>query len=260
MTKKLQQKEYGISTFKGLVGAIPFAGTMLNELAFEARSRIKQERVNSFIEEFSQFMKQHSDNDLDLESLNVEQISDVFEEIVIAVSKTSAEHKKSVFKQILFKQLSLPLVDTDETLRFINITNELTNNQFKILSAFSSLSDNVLKYKIQILELQKEREDLYREIRSKDPKVFEQMEKLMLRKSKIPGLIKRKRNALRNGKVNPNYHTTFDLERKIYISEIQDLIAKGLLFDFVLKSQIIDPFVHFGITSLGRSYMSYISD
>lgn len=49
MTKKLQTKEYGISTLKGMIGAIPFAGTFLNEVAFEARSRIKQERVNRFV-------------------------------------------------------------------------------------------------------------------------------------------------------------------------------------------------------------------
>lgn len=72
-------------------------------------------------------------------------------------------------------------------------------------------------------------------------------------------LIKRKRNALQRGSVNPNYHATFNLDREVYISEVQDLIAKGLLFDFALRTNVIDPFVHFGMTKLGRNYMKYVS-
>lgn len=261
MSKKLQQKEYGISTVKGLIGAIPFAGTFLNEVTFEARSRIKQERVNKFILEFGEFINKNSEKDYDLGSLNVEQISDVFEEILISISKTSAEHKRKVFQQILFKQLTSNNLETDETIRFINITNELTKTEFEILSAFNSLSDNVLKYKVQILELEEERkqlriqiEDLNNEYVGNETKE----ERLNKRLKQIPRLIKQKRSALKNGDINPNYHVTFDLTREDYISEVQDLISKGLLFDFALRTQIIDPFVHFGITSLGRSYMKYI--
>ena len=81
MTKKLQTKEYGISTLKGIIGAIPFAGTFLNEVAFEARSRIKQERVNHFIEEFSEYMNEHTNGEDNFDTLNTEQIGDIFEEI-----------------------------------------------------------------------------------------------------------------------------------------------------------------------------------
>ncbi|WP_138435154.1 hypothetical protein [Winogradskyella algicola] len=262
MTKKLQAKEYGISTLKGMVGAIPFAGTFLNEVAFEARSRIKQERVNRFIEEFSEYMNEHSDGEDNFDTLNTEQIGDIFEEIVISVSKTSAEHKRNVFKSILHNQLYSDEIDTDETLRFINITNELTNNQFKILTAFSSLSDNVLKYKVQIIELQDETKKLKEKILDLQEKYSGDgttTKKLKERLSKIPRLIKKRELALKSGNINPNYHTTFDLTREVYISEVQDLISKGLLFDFALRTQLIDPFVHFGMTSLGRSYMNYIN-
>jgi plasmid maintenance system killer protein len=257
--KKLTKEQNKEIAFRSLLCAIPYAGAFLTEIVYDSRSRIKQERVNSFISEFAEYMNAHSEKPFELEDINAEQIGDVLEEIVISVSRTSAEHKRLAFKKILEKQLLTSELETDETLRFVNITNELTKNQFKILNAFNSLSDNVLKYKVQILELQKEKKDLYREIRSKHIESTKQIEKLRKREAKIPSLIKRKRNALQNGKINPNYHVTFDLNRETYISEIQDLISKGLLFDFVLKSQIIDPFVHFGITNLGRGYMNYIS-
>jgi hypothetical protein len=263
MTKKLQQKEYGISTFKGLVGAIPFAGTLLNELAFEARSRIKQERVNKFVTEFSEFMNENSKEQFDLDNLNVEQISDVFEEIIISISKTSAEHKKNVLKRILLNQLLSNEVETDETLRFVNIINELTQTEFKILSEFHALSDNVLKYKVQILELEAEKKELEIQISDLKGEYIDnetKRKRIEDRLSKIPRLIRKRRTALKSGNINPNYHTTFDLSREVYISEIQDLISKGLLFDFALRTKIIDPFVHFGITSLGRSFMNYVSE
>lgn len=125
--------------------------------------------------------------------------------------------------------------------------------------AFNSLSDNVLKYKVQILELEDEAKRIKEELAALEAQNKTPAEKLKVRLKKIPGLLKSKRTALKNGHVNPNYHTTFKVERAMYIAEIQDLIANGLLFDFAIKTDIIDPYVHFGITEYGRSYMSYVA-
>jgi hypothetical protein len=260
MENKLQGKEYGISTLKGLIGAIPFAGTFLNEIAFEARSRIKQERVNNFIEQFSEYMNSHTQAPDDYGTLNEERISDVFEEIVISVSKTSAEHKHEVFKKILFNELRASNTDSDEILRFIRITNNLSAMQFKIISTFGLLGDNVLKYRVQILELDEERKSLNAEItKSKEKNETHNIGKLTDRVKKIPGLIARKRNALQRGNVNPNSHKTFGITRSEYIVDIQDLIAQGLIFDFAVRTFLINPYEVFGITRLGRRYLNYIS-
>lgn len=261
MKDNLERKEYVLSTFKGLIGAIPFAGTFLNEVAFEARSRIKQERVNGFIEEFSEYMNIHSESEADFSSLNVEKIGDIFEEIIISVSKTSAHHKIEVFKKILYKQLKPSKNETDEVLRFINITNDISGIQFKILSTFDSLSDNVLKYRIQILELEDEGKRIPNEIKNLQEKNnTKQISPLKERLDKLPKLICKKKNALQRGKVNPNSHRTFNIERNVYITEVQDLIAKGLLFDFAIRTSLINPYEAFGITKLGRSYLTYIKD
>ena len=230
-------------------------------MIFEARSRIKQERVNSFVEEFGKFIGDKGSDQFDLQKLDAEHIGDVLEEIIISVSKTTSYHKRKVFKKILLKQLNSQEIDTDDSLRFINITQELTKAQLEILEAFNSLSDNLLKYKVQIIELEKEKQDIEQKINDRYVRSEgndKTLWKLEERRKKIPRLIKKRRTALQTGKINPNSHKSFGLKREDYITEIHDLIAKGLLFDFALRTQLIDPFVHFGITSLGRSYMNYV--
>jgi len=262
MSDNSELKQYGISTLKGLISAIPYAGGLLNEVIFEARSRLKQDRVNNFIEEFGEYVSQQSESNLKLHEINSDQIGDVFEEILISVSKTSAEHKKEIFKKILLNQLTSNEIGTDETVRYINITNELTQLQYKILLAFSSLSDNVLKYKIQILLMEAEAKQLRSEMASLEEKETSNGktgDKIRTRIKQIQKLTGSKRKALQNGFINPNIHTTFDISREVYITEIQDLIAKGLLFDFALKAKVVDPYVHFGITNFGRNYMKYIA-
>lgn len=154
--KKVTKKEYSISTIKGLIGAVPAVGTFFNEIIFEARSRIKQDRINSFIEELAEYMDDVSESELDLASLDAGDFGDILEEIIISVSKTSAKHKTDIFKRILKNELGFEKKKNDEILRYIAITNSLGSIQFKILSTYSNLSDRVLKYPIQILELKKD--------------------------------------------------------------------------------------------------------
>lgn len=48
--EKFDTKEFLTSTSKSLFGVIPFAGTAFTELVFEYNGRIKQKRLNKFIE------------------------------------------------------------------------------------------------------------------------------------------------------------------------------------------------------------------
>lgn len=70
MSNKILKDEYSLAALKGLIGAIPYAGTLLNEILFEARSRVKQERVNLFIIEFSEYLLKHSTTTEDISNLN----------------------------------------------------------------------------------------------------------------------------------------------------------------------------------------------
>ena len=275
MKKEITEREYGISTLKGLIGAIPFAGTFLNELAFEARSRIKQERINSFVVEFSEMMAERTSSEFDLKKLNSEQMSDVFEELIISVSKTGAKHKREIFKKILIGQLLAKKNDSDELIRHIQITNNLSNIQFKILSIYNSLSDRMLKYKIQIIELEDQLQtkrnkqselesrivyhDENLEYNSSEIGIIEtEVSNLKVECNEIEKLLKKKRNSLQMRSTNPNKHDTFGLDRIEYVTEMQYLISLGLLFDFIHISNQINSNEFFGITKLGRWYMDLL--
>lgn len=261
MAKNKVLKEYGIATIKGALGAVPFVGTFLNEVTFDARSRVKQYRVNSFIEEFGKYIEDQGVEKISADNLDPEKVGDILEEVIISVTKTSAEHKRNVFKKILLKQFSEKGGEVDETLRFIKITNEITFLQLEILKVFHGLSDNLIRYKLHILKLEEELKEI--EINKtnalqKFKRTSKTVQKLLDREIAIDKLLRRKKNALQKGDKNPNSHKTFGVHRDIYIVEVQDLIAKGLLFDFVVQTDLIDPNVLFGITKLGRRYLQYV--
>ena len=139
-----EAKEYGLSVIKGATGAIPLYGPLLIEVSFEARSRLKQKRVNSFVREFSKYLEKNSSIHISRDDIKTDEFGDVFEEIIISVSKTSSDQKRDVFKKILASQMSSSCVSADTAQRYISITNQISELQFLILAEFSKLSDSVL--------------------------------------------------------------------------------------------------------------------
>ena len=133
----------------------------------------------------------------------------------------------------------------------------------------------MLKYKIQLTELESELRILEPEIKNtkiemqildekditsgfKFEKIQGLLKKSKKRRRKIKTLIHKKRKALYGGKINPNAHRDYNLNRDEFVTEVQDLIAKGLMFDMIGLSSIVNPNELFGITKLGRWYISLI--
>ena len=261
--KPAERKEYLISTFKGLVGVIPFAGTFINEVAFEARSRVKQNRVNNFIQEFSEFMDKETEDSVKLDSVNREEFGDIFEELILSVSKTSAKHKIKIFKGILGKQFKGDLSNVDQILRYVQITNSINSLQFRILIAFNSLSDKVLSYKVQILELERElldnRQMLQKEREMSKKGYANNVSTFEKRISDTQRAISSKQKALRDN-VNPSDPRIYKISREDFLIEIHDLISKGLVFDQTITSDLLKPNESYGLTKLGRDYIKYVEE
>jgi len=261
--KKEIKKEYLQSTIKGAIGAIPFAGTLLNEVMFEARSRVKQERVNNFVNELSSYLANLKEGDLKLEDLNQEEIGDILEDVFISVSKTSAKHKYDSFKKIIRKQLDPVKSNSDEVLRFVSITNSINAFQFQILTFFSSMSDKVLKYPIDILEIERELPLVEQEIMH-DKKRYNKglSNNLAMQQSFLKDKqrsINSKRKALSEN-IRVNDHSVYGLTLEEFIVEMQDLIGKGLIFDQAINTNIVKPYSYFGLTKLGRKYIEYVRE
>ena len=92
--KKIILKEIGVSAIKVAIGAIPFAGTALNEVIFEGRGRLKQERINNFILMLQDYMENLSESDIDFNYMKSEEFSDIIESVLIRVSNTRSLEKR----------------------------------------------------------------------------------------------------------------------------------------------------------------------
>lgn len=92
----------GKSVIKSIFGAIPCVGTALDEVLFECRSRVKQNRINNFVLQLCQYIKEHNET-INLEYVKSEQFGDILESIFREVLRTGVQDKLDRFKKILVK-------------------------------------------------------------------------------------------------------------------------------------------------------------
>jgi hypothetical protein len=138
-------KEYGLSVFKGLVGAIPFAGTAINELLFEARSRLKQRRVKDFVAAVAEDVTRLTAEGINREFLASEDFSDLIEDIFIRVSRTKSAERRNHYKSILVRAFQ-GLSDPDFSTFFLNVLEEITEQEVTILRGFAKYLAEKPKY------------------------------------------------------------------------------------------------------------------
>ena len=97
-------KEAAIGQIKLLINSLlPIAGPYINEAFFELRSRIKQERINRFLQGMIETMKQSDINSVDTTIFKAEEFGDFIETLLLKVSRTKSDEKIKAF-QLLFKQ------------------------------------------------------------------------------------------------------------------------------------------------------------
>jgi hypothetical protein len=127
--KKDQVTEAAISMAKSAFSAIPFAGGALNEIVFDYRSRLKQNRLNSFVELLSAFFTGHPD--IDPERLKTEEFSDLFESVIRRVLQTKSKEKHLRFRDILTWQILYPASEIESAeicLELISTLDEMAIN------------------------------------------------------------------------------------------------------------------------------------
>lgn len=129
--KKDQVTEAAISMAKSAFSAIPFAGGALNEIVFDYRSRLKQNRLNSFVELLSAFFTVHPD--IDPEQLKTEEFSDLFESVIRRVLQTKSKEKHLRFRDILTRQILYPANETESAEICLDLISTLDEMAIRIL-------------------------------------------------------------------------------------------------------------------------------
>jgi len=137
---KIQLKQAAISGKNVIFSNIPFFGTILDEILFEYRNRVKQERLNRFVEEFEKYVRSMRFCEVDQKYLKSEEFGDIFESILRRVVNTASEEKMHRFKKILLNEMTRTYTsDFKET--FLDIVSRINEDQILILNRFREVKD-----------------------------------------------------------------------------------------------------------------------
>jgi hypothetical protein len=129
-------KEYGIGILRGTIGAIPWVGSLLNEVLFDARSRLKQERLNNFFIRVAEDVAKLKGDSIDRDFMNSEEFSDLIEEVCLRVARTQNEERRARFKGVLLNAFQ-GRTDPDFSTFFLDILSEITEPELTILQGFA---------------------------------------------------------------------------------------------------------------------------
>lgn len=121
------------SVIRGLVGAIPYVGTALNEAIFDLCARLKQERLEKFVEELASILQTLKSDKIDVAYIQSAEFVDFLEDVLIRAAKVRAEEKRRKLAAVLAGRLQhaegTPFDD-----RFLDLLISLSDTQVRILA------------------------------------------------------------------------------------------------------------------------------
>ena len=123
-----------IGLVKSTFGAIPYVGTLLNEVFFDMRTRIKQNRFKNFIYELKIRIERLEEDSIKINTLNTEQFSDLLEITVRNILENRSKEKTQIFADILASSMcDDDIKDIDDREVFLNVIGNITLPELKIL-------------------------------------------------------------------------------------------------------------------------------
>jgi len=217
---KIQLEQATISAKNVIFSSIPVCGTILNEVLFEYRSRVKQERLNRFAEELERYLRSMRSCEVDQKYLKSEEFGDIFESILRRVVNTASEEKVHRFKKILLNEMTHTYTsDFKET--FLDIVSRINEDQILILKHFWKAKD-----------------DCESEGNSEQGVVDDEGAEASLKcKASLLGF-----------------------DEAMYLFYVQDLVSKSLLCDEIIAlfGGETKPYTNLRITPFGEEFLKFI--
>lgn len=250
-------REIEISATKSAIGAIPYVGTLLNEVIFDGRGRIKQERINKFIRMLQEYMESASEEIIDFEYIKSDKFSDIFESILKRVTNIRSEEKMKRFKKILISEMQNPS-ESDFIEIFLDIVSRLEDMQISILKDIKIATKNCGGLHEKVFKLQNE--------------ISFQKTKKNKTLNSLDGnnqiIISEKNNELKKAlKIlasNQKYYDSsiYNIDQNQYMFYIQDLISKALLQERLIPRYGKEPPVIkiIEISTYGEEFLHFIED
>ena len=259
MTNFNDKKEIGISIVRSAFSAVPFVGQLLNEIAFEFRGRIKQERLNKFTELLSEFFG--SANDFEIENLKTEDFSDLLESVLKRVVLTRSEQKHKRFRDILINKIKNPSADIDNSEIYLDLITSLNEEEITILFYHQSLDQNFENDRNAIRESERnlvsKNEALTKEKELKEKGFannFDTIQSEIYEFETTLNVAKQKMDTLQQYRKHSFYELTAD--RFLYYK--QSLFSKALIIDSGVGAIGVRPFQSMSITEFGKDFMKFI--
>jgi hypothetical protein len=153
--------------FNSLVGAIPVVGPAIQEGLVDYWGRVKQERINLFLEGLKGYFESLNNSEIDPEFLRSEDFAQFFELVIKKVSETKSEAKHEYFRNILKNNLrTRSISDFSET--FLNIIGQLHVQQIEILANHIHVDEEYYEQDRQIYDIKRKVDDLREKLRQEN--------------------------------------------------------------------------------------------
>jgi hypothetical protein len=257
----METKELANSVIKSLFATIPFAGQPLNEIFYDYRGRIKQNRLNEFSSLLSAYFKNQSP--VDFSALNAVEFSDLFESVILRVAHTGSHEKHKRFRDILTGYLQHPQQSMEHSDTFLELVSVLTEPSILVLKYhyYHSQEFDRLDTLDKALEAQLRKAD--REIESEHSKKqlggnhnLEQLE--IDQKERISKLqsIQEEQKTLAKYKKADFYG--LDGDDFLYLKQI--LASRALMTDSAVGTIGHIQFNNMRITTFGKKFITYIGE
>jgi hypothetical protein len=251
----MNQKEIAVSTIKSIFGIIPYGGNALDELFFEYNGRIKQNRLNRFIEILAENFT--AESGIILENIKTEDFNDLFESVLRRVVQTKSELKLIRFKDILLRELSSPSENVELIDHYLDLISNLTEEEILILYNHRFFTSD---FEREIDEMNRLKDNL----NSLEDQLKKQT--IVIGESEFK---KPRDDVKRNLEIKTAYITSFakyktadfyNLSENKFMFYKQRLFSKGLLIDNPMNRIGNKPFAHMGITEFGVEFIDFIKN
>jgi len=228
---------------------IPVLGPALTEF-FEFRGKLKQNRLNQFIELLENYFSNNVG--INLESFQTVEFGDLFESVLKRVVLTQSIEKMKMFKGIIVNQIERRSQSVVESEIYLDLISELSETEIKILFEYRQFIKkfqpevdelNHLEHKLSMIE---NKEGKSSTVYSSDLRLLEH----------DIGKKRKNLNALQN--IYKHDHFSISIDQFQFYK--QRLFSKALLVDNGIGSIGGKPFKTMGITQFGIQFIDYIME
>lgn len=260
MINSIDKKELPISLARSIFSAVPFVGQLLNEVVFEYRGRIKQERLNSFTQLLSDYFTNNLE--IDLKNLETEDFSDLLESVLKRVVQTKSIEKQKRLRDILVNKIQNPFTEIDNSEIYLDLITNLSEVEINILHFHLVLVQNFDNVRNNISRLQNDLNINNNNLKEQGLLTNSELENSHIEISdkikEIEGKIQVEETTMESlQKCRESSFYGISEDKFLYYK--QSLYSKGLMIDSGVGFIAHRQFKYMSITEFGKGFIQFIA-